>query len=154
MKVILQLQVSQVPEDPQRQAEEDEDGSCEDQEVPETKGSKDPDQKEDEACSIHEEGNEEIGLAAAHEPFTVHDGKNGCTFSSSQYEFIWTLRAVRAEETLCTALPVGLSWVWREGRLLNTQVTFLSVSTSHIFHVTSCQQVKRVFWWCWFQTLV
>lgn len=46
------LQVPQVPPDPEHQAEEDNERSQDDEEIPETEGSEDPDEEQDEAYCI------------------------------------------------------------------------------------------------------
>lgn len=66
------LQVSQVPEDPEDQAEEDDEGSWEDKEIPKTDGGKDPNEEQDEACNIQEQGNEEKQQAPANERGIIH----------------------------------------------------------------------------------
>lgn len=53
------LNVPQIPEDPENQADENNDRPREDEEIPETEGSKDAEEEEDEACCIQEDGNEE-----------------------------------------------------------------------------------------------
>lgn len=69
----LHLQVSQVPGDPAEQANEDNEGSWEDKEIPEADGGKDPDEEENEACSIQEGGDEENRQTAAKVGDIIHD---------------------------------------------------------------------------------
>ncbi|KAM9411388.1 uncharacterized protein ACWYII_026138 isoform 2-T3 [Salvelinus alpinus] len=67
------LQVAYVPEDPEEQAEEDDDGPREDQKVPEAEGCKDAQEEQDEAHNIQEDGDEEEEKAAAQVIYpTVH----------------------------------------------------------------------------------
>lgn len=67
------LQVSQVPDDPEDQAEEDKEGSWEDKEIPEAEGGKDPNEEQDEACGIQEDGDEEKNQASADVWGIIHD---------------------------------------------------------------------------------
>lgn len=53
------FQVSQVPENPQNQAKEDEDGSWKDEEIPVAQWGKDSNEEEDEAYHIQEDGKDE-----------------------------------------------------------------------------------------------
>lgn len=86
------LQVSQVPEDPEDQADKDEERSREDEEIPEVEGSKDPDEEQDQACSVHEDGDEEKQQTSAQVRGVIHDKKKkrkkrkaaGCAYAGSK----------------------------------------------------------------------
>ncbi|TNN81628.1 hypothetical protein EYF80_008074 [Liparis tanakae] len=73
MKTIDSITCLIVPQDPEHQAEEDNKGSREDEQIPEAEGSKDPDEEEDEANCIQEKGAEEKQQAAAHTAGIIHD---------------------------------------------------------------------------------
>ncbi|XP_029620607.1 proline-, glutamic acid- and leucine-rich protein 1-like [Salmo trutta] len=76
--VHINLQVAYVPEDPEEQAEEDDDGPREDQKVPEAEGCKDAQEEQDEAHSIQEDGDEEEEKAAAQVLSVAHGEESVC----------------------------------------------------------------------------
>ena len=57
-------EASHVPEDPEDQADEDEEGPREDEEVPEAEGGKDPQEEEDESHHVEDDGQREEEGAA------------------------------------------------------------------------------------------
>lgn len=71
--VSLQLQIPQVPKDPEHQADEDEERPRQHEEVPGLDGSGDPHQEDDEAHRVHEDGEEEEEQAAAAVGGIIHD---------------------------------------------------------------------------------
>lgn len=75
------LQVSQVPGDPEDQAEEDQDWPWENQEVPEAQGCKDSDEEKDQANSIQEDSDEVEPQTSAQVSSAIHDKQAvGCAF--------------------------------------------------------------------------
>lgn len=66
-------QVSQVPGDPENQADEDDDWPREDQEIPAAQGREDPDEEDDQANSIQEDSDEVAPQTSAHVSCVIHD---------------------------------------------------------------------------------
>ena len=69
------LDVPQVPQDPETLANEDQQRPCEDEEVPEVNRSEDADEEQYEAHCVQENGHKEDAQAASDEAGAIHDRK-------------------------------------------------------------------------------
>lgn len=67
------LQVSQVPDDPEDQAEEDQERPRENQEIPEAQGCEDSDEEQDQANSIQKDSDEVEPQTPAQVSSVIHD---------------------------------------------------------------------------------